>query len=73
MLAKCILTILELNWYQLFGDDEEKIKINRQVLTSSTNLQNRSLHVVDRTTTVAKCIKMEKARTKRAKLLFFLM
>ena len=67
---KYILTILELNWYQLFGDGgRKKIKINRQVLTSSTNLQNRSLLVVDRTRTATKCTKMKKARAKHAKVL----
>ena len=41
------------------------------MLTSSTQLQNMSFHVMERTRTSAKCRKMKKARAKRAKLLFF--
>ena len=33
MLAKCILTFLELNWYQWFGDDAKKLTICHHVLT----------------------------------------
>ena len=40
------------------------------MLRSSTQLQNRSVHVVVRTRTFAKCKKMKNTRTKRAKLLF---
>ena len=42
------------------------------MLTSSTQLQNRSFHVVERTRTSTKCQKMKNARAKRAKLLFFI-
>ena len=41
------------------------------MLTSSTQLQNTSFHVVERTTTSSKCQKMKNARAKRAKVLFF--
>ena len=40
------------------------------MLTSSTQLQNTSFHVVERTTTSSKCQKMKNARAKRAKILF---
>ena len=40
------------------------------MLTSSTQLQNRSFHVVERTRTSSKCQKMKYARAKRAKILF---
>ena len=42
------------------------------MLSSSTQLQNRSFHVVERTTTSSKCKKMKYARAKRAKILFFI-
>ena len=42
------------------------------MLTSSTQLQNRSFHVVERTRTSSKCHKMKNARAKRAKMLFFI-
>ena len=42
------------------------------MLTSSTQLQNRSFHVVERTRTSTKCQKMKNARAKRAKILFFI-
>ena len=41
------------------------------MLTSSTQLQNTSFHVVERARTSAKCQKMKNARAKHAKLLFF--
>ena len=40
------------------------------MLTSSTQLQNRLFHVVERTRTSLKCQKMKYARAKRAKKLF---
>ena len=41
------------------------------MLTSSTQLQNRSFHVVERTRTSSKCHKVKNAkRAKRAKILF---
>ena len=42
------------------------------MLSSSTQLQNRSFHVVERTRTSSKCQKMKYARAKRAKILFLI-
>ena len=72
MLEKCVLTILELNWNQRLGQKRTKLNICHQMLTSSTQLQNRSFHVVERTRTSSKCQKMNNARAKRAKILFFI-
>ena len=72
MLEKCVLTILELNWNQLLGHKRTKLNICHHMLTSSTHLQNRSFHVVERTKTSSKCQKMKNARAKRAKILFFI-
>ena len=71
-LRKCVLTILELNWNQRFGNKKPKLNICHHKLTSSTQLQNRSFHVVERSRTSAKCPKMKNARARRAKLLFFI-
>ena len=49
-----------------------KLNICYHMLTSSTQLQNRSFHVVERTRTSSKCQKMKNARAKRAKILFFI-
>jgi len=68
-LANCVLTILELNWNQRFRDKKTKLKL--YLLSSSTQLQNRSFHVVERTRTSAKFPKMKNAHAKRAKILFF--
>ena len=67
MLAKCVPTILiqELIW-------NTKLNICHHMLRSSIQLQNRSFHVVERTRTSAKCLKMTNARAKRAELLFFI-
>ena len=48
------------------------MNICHHILTSSTQLQNRSFHVVERTRTSSKCQKMRNARAKRSKLLFFI-
>ena len=58
-------------WIKL---EHKKTKINlcHHMLTSSTQLQNRSFHVVERTRTSSKCQKMKCARAKRAKILFFI-
>ena len=48
------------------------MNICHHMLTSSTQLQNRSFHVVERTRTSSKCQKMKTARAKRAKILFFI-
>ena len=71
MLAKCVLTILGLNWNQRFKEKKTKLKICRQVPTSSTQLLNMLFHVVERTRTAVKYTKMKNARAQRAKLLFF--
>ena len=70
MLEKCVLTVLELNWNQRLGHKKTKLNICHHMLTSSTQLQNRSFHVVERTRTSSKCQKMKNARAKRAKILF---
>ena len=72
MLAKCVLTILELNWNQRLGHKKTKLNICHHMLTSSTQLQSSSFHVVERTRTSSKCQKMKNARAKRAKILFFI-
>ena len=72
MLEKCVLTILELNWNQRLGHEKTKLNICLHVLTSSTQLQNQTFHVVETKTTSSKCQKMKNARAKRAKILFFI-
>ena len=54
--AKCVPAILELNQFEWFGDSKN-LKFCRQLLLSSTQMQNRSFHVVDRTATAKKCTK----------------
>ena len=71
MLEKCVLTILELIWNQRLGH-KTKLNICHHILTSSTQLQNTSFHVLERTRTSSKCQKMKNARAKRAKMLFFI-
>ena len=70
MLENCVLTILELNWNQRLGHKKTKLNICQHMLTSSTQLQNRSFHVVERTRTSTKCQKMKNSRAKRANILF---
>ena len=72
MLETCLLTVLELNWNQRLGHKKTKLNICHHMLTSSTQLQNRSFHVVERTRTSSKCQKMKNARAKRAKIVFFI-
>ena len=72
LLEKCVLTILELNWNQRLSHKKTKLNICHHMLTSSTQLQNRSFHVVERTRTSTKCQNMKSARAKRAKVLFFI-
>ena len=72
LLEKCVLTILELNMNQRLGPEKTKLNLCHHMLTSSTQLQNRSFHVVERTRTSAKCQKMKNARAKRAEILFFI-
>ena len=47
MLAKSVLTILELNWNQHFSG--KNTKLEHHMVTSSTQLQNMSFHVAERT------------------------
>ena len=54
------------------GNKKTKLNSCHHMLTSSTQLQNRSFHVVERTRTFPKCQKMKNARAKRAKILFFI-
>ena len=61
-----------INWNHRFRDTKTKLNISHDMLTSSTQRQNRSFHVVERTRTSTKCLKMENARAKRANLLFFI-
>ena len=49
----------------------QKLNNCHHMLTSSTQLQDRSFHVIERTRTSSKCQKMKNARAKRAKILFF--
>ena len=70
MLEKCVLTVLELNWNKRLGHKETKLNICHHMLTSSTQLQNKSFHVVERTRTSTKYQKMKYAHAKRAKTLF---
>ena len=72
MLKKCVVTVLELNGNKRTGHKKTKLNISYHVLTSSTQLQNRSFHVVERTRTSSKCQKMTNARVKRAKYCFSL-
>ena len=72
MLEKCVLTVLELNWNKRLGHKETNLNICHHMLTSSTQLQNSSFHVVERTRTSSKCQKMKYARAKRAKILVFI-
>ena len=64
-------SVLELIWNQRLGHKKTKLNICHYMLTSSTEMQNRSFHVVERTRTSSKCQKMKNARAKRAKILFF--
>ena len=44
-LVKCVLTIRDLNWNQRFRDKKTNVNICHHMVTSSTQLQNRSFHV----------------------------
>ena len=61
---------LELNWNQRLGHKKTKLNICHHRLTSSTQLQNKSFHVLERTRTSSKCQKMKNERARRAKILF---
>ena len=70
MLEKCLLNILELNWNQRLGHKKRKINICHHMLTSSTQLQNSSFHVVEKTRTSSKRQKKKNACAKRANTVF---
>ena len=72
MLEECVVTILELIWNQRLGHKKTKLDNGHHMLTSSTQLQNRSFHVVERTRTSSQCQKRKNTRAKRAKILFFI-
>ena len=57
---------------QRLGHEKTKLNICHHILTPSTQLQNRSFHVVERTRTSTKCQKMKNARAKREKILVFI-
>ena len=58
MLEKCVLTIVKLNWNQRMG--HEKLPSSGHVVHTTA------------TRTSSKCQKMKNSRTKRAKILFFI-
>ena len=60
-----VLCILDLNWNQRFRDKMIKLNICHHMLTSSTQLQNRSFHVVERTRMSTKCQKMNVQNVKK--------
>ena len=66
------VTIPELNWNQRFWDNRTKLNICHHMLTSSTQLQNRSFHVIERTRKSSKCQEMKNTRAKHVKPLFFI-
>ena len=72
MFEKCVLTIQELNWNQRLGHKKTKLNNCHHMLTLSTQLQNRSFPVVERTRTSSKRQKMKNARAKRAKIQLFI-
>ena len=65
MLAKCVLSVLELTCNQRFRDKKTKLNICHDMPRSSTQLQNRSFHVRKERERRTK-----NARAKGAKLLF---
>ena len=78
MFQKAVLTILELNWNERQGHNKTKLSICYHMLLSSTQLQNRSFHVVERTRTFSKCQQMKTCTCKAwkackaCKILFFI-
>ena len=70
MLEKCVPTVLELNWNKRLGHNKTKLNICHHMLTSSTQLQNRSFQVVERTRTSSKCQKMKYAKQSVQKYCF---
>ena len=70
MLEKCVLSILELNRNQRL-EHKTKLNVGHHTLTLSTQLQNRSFHVVERTRT-SKMSKNEKCTCKVCKNTVFI-
>ena len=72
MLAKCVRTILELNWNYSLREKKAKLNICHHILTYlSTQLQNRSFHLVEKNENVCKMSKNKKCRFKAYKSFFF--
>ena len=72
MLEKCVLPVLELNSNQRLGHKKTKLNSCHHMLALSTQLQNRSFDVVERTRTSPKCQKNEKCTCKACKNTVFL-
>ena len=67
-LAKWVLTILDLNWNNRFRNETTKPNICHHNLTSSTQPQNRSFHIVERT----RMCKNEKCTCQACKIIVLL-
>ena len=67
MLEKCVLTSLGLNWNQRLEHNKKKLNICHHMLMSSTQLQNSSFHVVEKTRMSTNCQKNEKGTCKACK------
>ena len=61
MLEKMCSNYTGLNWNQRLGNRKTKLSICQHMLTSFTQLQNMSFHVVERTGTSSKCQKEKNA------------
>ena len=76
IILKCNFVFLQsfLNYSRSLCLKNKKTKLNicHYMLTLSTQLQNRSFHVVETMRMSLKCQKMKNARAKRAKMLFFI-
>ena len=63
---------LSWNWIGTSASEVRMHDICHHVLKWSTQLQNRSFHIIEKTRTSVKCPKIKNAHAKCAKLLFFL-
>ena len=70
MLEKMCSNYLGIDWNPRVARKKTKLNIYHHMLKSSTQLQNWSFHVVERTRTSSKCQKMKNAHAKRAKNFF---
>ena len=70
-LANCVLTILELNWNQLFRGKRTKLNNCHHMLTSSTQLQNRFVSRRGKNEKVCEMSKNEKCTCKACKTTIF--